>query len=79
MNGALDSFVRAIALDAPAGRRVNVVSPGWIRETRIRMGLDPAGVTSAADVGRLYLRSIEGDAHGAILAPPERAPIAIAG
>lgn len=70
VNGALDSFVRAIALDAPTGRRINAVSPGWIRETRIRMGLDPAGGTSAADVARLYLQSIEGDAHGEIISAP---------
>lgn len=67
VNGALDSFVRAIALDSPPGKRINVVSPGWIRETRIRMGLDPAGATSAADVARLYLRAIESDAHGQVI------------
>jgi NAD(P)-dependent dehydrogenase (short-subunit alcohol dehydrogenase family) len=67
VNGALDSFVRAIALDTPPDRRINVVSPGWIRETMIRMGLDPAGGASAADVARLYLRAIESDAHGEVI------------
>lgn len=76
VNGALDSFVRAIALDAPATRRVNVVSPGWIRETRIRMGLDPDGGTSAADVARLYLHAIESDAHGLVITTEHLAPLA---
>ncbi|PKN57535.1 MAG: short chain dehydrogenase [Deltaproteobacteria bacterium HGW-Deltaproteobacteria-14] len=67
VNGALDSFVRAIALDAPAERRVNVVSPGWISETRARMGLDPGHGVPARDVARLYLTALEGDLHGQVV------------
>jgi NAD(P)-dependent dehydrogenase (short-subunit alcohol dehydrogenase family) len=70
VNGAIDSFVRAIALDAPAERRINAVSPGWIKETMVRMGLDPTEGTSARDVARLYLEALDGDAHGRILAAP---------
>ena len=33
INGALESFVRAAALDMPRGIRINVVSPGWVTET----------------------------------------------
>lgn len=68
VNGAIESFVRAIALDAPAGRRINAVSPGWIKETMVRMGLDPTSGTSARDVARLYLHAIDSDAHGQIIA-----------
>lgn len=71
VNGALDSFVRAIALDAPEGRRINVVSPGWIRETRVKLGLPPDPGVSASDVARLYLESIDSDAHGRVLSVAE--------
>ncbi len=66
VNGAIDSFVRAIAIDAPKGRRINVVSPGWIRETRIKLGLAPDPGTSAHAVGRLYVDAIESNASGQI-------------
>ncbi|MEZ4340023.1 MAG: short chain dehydrogenase [Sandaracinaceae bacterium] len=67
VNGGIDSVVRALALEAPEGRRINAVSPGWIRETRVRMGLDPEGATSAAEVARLYLHAIESGASGRII------------
>lgn len=67
VNGAIDAFVRAAALDFPAGRRINAVSPGWIAETRLRLGLDPEGATSAADVARLYLDALRGTEHGRVL------------
>lgn len=76
VNGAIDSFVRAIALDAPPGRRVNVVSPGWISETRARMGLDPAGGVPARQVARLYLRALEGDLHGQVVEEAQPARVA---
>ena len=71
VNGAVDSFVKAAALETPPGRRINVVSPGWIRETRIRMGLDPDPGTSALDVAKLYVVAIESDLHGQVLSTVE--------
>jgi NAD(P)-dependent dehydrogenase (short-subunit alcohol dehydrogenase family) len=71
VNGAVDSFVKAAALETPPGRRINVVSPGWIRETRIRMGLDPEPGTSALDVAKLYVVAIESDLHGQVLSTVE--------
>lgn len=73
VNGALDAFVRAAALEFPAGRRINVVSPGWIAETRQRLGLDPGEASSAADVARLYLEAVAGTAHGRVIAAVEAA------
>ncbi len=67
VNGAIDSFVKAIALDTPPGRRINAVSPGWIKETRVKLGLPPDPGTSAFDVGRLYVDAIEGQSHGQVL------------
>lgn len=71
VNGAIDSFVKAAALETPPGRRINVVSPGWIRETRIRMGLDPDPGTSALDVAKLYVVAIESALHGQVLSTVE--------
>lgn len=68
VNGALDSFVRAAALDAPAGRRINVVSPGWLTETLQRLGHDPAPGIPASEVARLYVQAIEGTANGRVFA-----------
>ncbi len=71
VNGAVDSFVKAAALETPPGRRINVVSPGWIRETRIRMGLDPEPGVSALEVAKLYVTSIESQLHGQVLSTGE--------
>lgn len=68
VNGALDSFVRAACLDLPETLRVNVVSPGWLAETRRKLGLDPAGSVTAREVAALYLRAIESDARGRVFA-----------
>ena len=74
VNGALDSFVRAIALDVPRGRRINVVSPGWIRETRLRLGLDPDPGASARDVAKLYRSALQSDVHGRVISALEDGP-----
>jgi NAD(P)-dependent dehydrogenase (short-subunit alcohol dehydrogenase family) len=66
-NGALESFARAAALEAPRGIRVNVVSPGWVSETLAAMGQDPKAGIPAADVARVYVQSVEGKETGAVL------------
>src|SRR5437879_4260809 len=52
VNGGLESFARAAALEMPRRIRVNVVSPPWVSETMIAMGLDPSGGLPAAVVAR---------------------------
>lgn len=74
VNGAIDAFVRAAALDLPHAVRVNVVSPGWIAETRLRMGLDPTGAVAVEDVAEAYVEAIEGDAHGQVFSAEARRP-----
>lgn len=69
LNGALDSFTRAAALEAPRGIRVNVVSPPWVTETLIAWKMDPAGGMPATEVARAYVESIEGRQSGAVLTP----------
>ena len=56
-NAGLSAFVTAVARELPRGLRVNVVSPGWVRETLQAMGRN--GGTPATRVAELYVRSIE--------------------
>ena len=70
VNGALESFVRAAALEMPRSLRINAVSPGWVLETLHAYGMDPAGGIPAAEVARAYVESVEGTASGAILETP---------
>jgi NAD(P)-dependent dehydrogenase (short-subunit alcohol dehydrogenase family) len=69
VNGALDSFTRAAALEAPRNIRVNVISPPWVTETLIALGMDPANGIPAAEVARAYVDSIEGRQTGAVISP----------
>jgi NAD(P)-dependent dehydrogenase (short-subunit alcohol dehydrogenase family) len=57
VNTGLSAFVGAVAHELPRGLRVNVISPGWVRETLLAMGTD--GGTPAARVAELYIRAIE--------------------
>ena len=66
VNGALDGFVRAAALDLAPGRRLNVVSPGWIRETRLRMGLPLEPGVPARAIAQLYVDAIESGESGRV-------------
>ncbi len=38
VNGALDSFVRAAAIELPRGLRINAVSPGLLEESAAALG-----------------------------------------
>lgn len=69
VNAGLEGFVRAAALEAPRGIRVNVVSPPWVTETLIAFKMDPAGGLPAAEVARSYLASIEGKQTGVVISP----------
>jgi hypothetical protein len=46
---------------------VNVISPGWIAETKKAFGMDPTGALSAADVAAFYARSLEGSTNGQVI------------
>ncbi|AZC23043.1 MULTISPECIES: short chain dehydrogenase [Pseudomonas] len=62
VNGAIDSFVRAAAIDLPRGLRVNSVSPTVLLEAMDSYapyfrGFKPV---AGADVGLAYAKSVEG-------------------
>jgi len=69
--GALESFVRAAALDLEGRYRVNAVSPGWVAESRVKQGLDPMPGIWAADLARYYLRCVEETPTGEVLIAEE--------
>ncbi len=68
VNAGLEAFVHAAATEMPRGIRLNTVSPGWVRETLLGLGMDPAGGIPVADVARVYVDAVEGTAHGRTLA-----------
>jgi NAD(P)-dependent dehydrogenase (short-subunit alcohol dehydrogenase family) len=69
VNGALNSFTRAAAHEAPREIRVNAVAPPWITETLLAYKMDPVGGMPAMDVGRAYAAAVEGKQTGQIISP----------
>jgi NAD(P)-dependent dehydrogenase (short-subunit alcohol dehydrogenase family) len=69
VNAGVEAFVKAAALEAPRGIRVNVVSPPWVTETLQLLGMDTAQGLPAASVARAYVQSVTGTATGAVLEP----------
>jgi NAD(P)-dependent dehydrogenase (short-subunit alcohol dehydrogenase family) len=67
VNAALAGFVRAAALDAAKGLRINVVSPVLVTETAKRMGLPTEGALSAAQTAWAYKACVEGEMNGQLL------------
>jgi NAD(P)-dependent dehydrogenase (short-subunit alcohol dehydrogenase family) len=68
VNGALDSFVKAAAIELPRGVRINSVSPTVITESMEKYadyfrGFEPA---PAARVASAYSKSVEGAQSGQI-------------
>jgi len=74
-NGALESFVKAAALELD-NLRLNVVSPIFVKETMIKMGMDTATGLSAADTANAYVCAITGKMNGQTLAAPDYIPSA---
>lgn len=66
VNGALESFVKAAALELDK-LRLNVVAPAFVKETMAMMGMDTAGGVSAADTAIAYEAAVTGNMHGQTL------------
>ena len=69
VNAGLEGFIRAAALEAPRGIRVNVVSPPWVKETLEKLGMDPSMGLPAAAVAKAYVESVTGSKSGAVIEP----------
>ena len=68
-NGALESYVKAAALEIE-NIRLNVVAPIFVKETMSMMGMDTEGGLSAADTAKAYVAAVIGDKHGETLDAP---------
>ena len=66
VNGALESFVKAAAIEIDSFR-LNVVSPIFVKETMAMMGMDTEGGLSADDTAKAYVAAVTGSMHGATL------------
>jgi NAD(P)-dependent dehydrogenase (short-subunit alcohol dehydrogenase family) len=69
VNAGVEGFTRAAALEAPNGARVNVVSPPWVTETLVALGMDTSPGLPAEIVARAYVASVMGSQSGAVIAP----------
>lgn len=67
VNGGIESFVRAAALEMKRGIRVNAVSPVFVKETMEAMGMDSSGGMPAEKVALAYKESVEGKRNGEVL------------
>jgi NAD(P)-dependent dehydrogenase (short-subunit alcohol dehydrogenase family) len=67
VNAGLEGFVRAVALELPRKLRINAVSPPWVKETLIKLGMDPTPGLASAEVAKAYVAAVEGSHQGRIL------------
>ncbi len=75
VNGAIDSFVRAVAFELHDTRRINAISPGWITDTLLRFGMDPQGGSSAEEVAEMYVHALQSDLHGSVVTGVDSADV----
>jgi len=66
VNGGLEAFAHAAALELPRSIRINVVAPGWVTETLKMLKMDTSTGTSAAEVAQTYVKCVEGDMTGEV-------------
>ncbi|MEV0280534.1 short chain dehydrogenase [Streptomyces sp. NPDC050610] len=69
INSGLEGFVRNAASELPRRLRINLISPGWIKETLEGMGADGADGTPVSEVARAYVNVVEGAAQGRTVRP----------
>lgn len=68
VNGALEAWVQAAAIELPRGLRINCVSPGLLEETAVSFGaFFPGHIPVAAPrVAKAYAKSVEGRLTGRV-------------
>jgi NAD(P)-dependent dehydrogenase (short-subunit alcohol dehydrogenase family) len=69
VNAGLEGFVRAAALEMPRKLRINAVSPPWVKETMVKLGMDPTPGLASADVAKAYGGRSRGLAPGSYPRP----------
>jgi NAD(P)-dependent dehydrogenase (short-subunit alcohol dehydrogenase family) len=66
-NAGLEGFVRAASRELPRNIRLNVIAPGWVRETLLQLKMDPSLGVPAINVGKKYVEAIQGKMTGQII------------
>jgi len=51
----------------PRNLRINAVSPPWVKETMVKLGMDPTSGLASADVAKAYVAAVEGSQQGVLL------------
>ena len=64
INAAVNAFVRSAALEIGRGVRVNAVSPGWVAESMVAMGMDPSPGMPASEIARIFVGVLDGESNG---------------
>ena len=76
VGAAVEAFVKGAAIDLEGRYRVNVVSPGWVAESRVQIGLDPMPGIWGRDLAEYYIDLVEGLQTGQVVqaetAKPDR-------
>ena len=67
VNGAINSFVKAAALELRDEIRVNAVSPIFVKETMEMMGMDSSSGMSAAETAKAYAAALDGSMTGEVI------------
>ncbi|NLR91831.1 short chain dehydrogenase [Flammeovirga agarivorans] len=68
---ALEAFVRCITVEDTNGVNINVVSPGYVKETMESMGMDSTEGISVAEIATIYKDMIDKKVNGMIAKVPE--------
>lgn len=63
---AINAFVATAALEISKNRRINVVSPSFVKETMELLGMDSSTGIKAEDVATYYQASIEDNTNGIV-------------
>ena len=69
MGAGIESLVRSAALEMPRGIRINAVSPGFVRETMEKLGMDGTLGMPAKILANYYASVVEGSMNGTIVDP----------
>ena len=66
VNAAVDGFVKSAAIELQGKVRVNAVSPGWISETLVAMGMDTAPGMPVSEIAQAYVNLVDSNETGTI-------------
>ena len=69
VNAGLEGFVRAAAPELPRNLCINAVSPPWVKETMVKLGMGRSPSLAAANVAKTYVAAVEGSHYGKVLYP----------